>query len=120
MNVDLPTPGTPEMPTRGTVALPADAPASSATRARAAERWSGRDDSTSVIARATAPRLPSRTCSTSAGTSGDMAELLRELLEQAQGGVGDDGARREDRRGAHLVQGRHVVGRDDPADDDHD
>src|SRR3954447_4559726 len=58
MNVDLPTPGTPETPTRRAGVAPANEAASSLTSSRAAERWSGLDDSTSVIARETEARRP--------------------------------------------------------------
>ena len=64
MKVDLPTPGTPEMPTR--TAPPGSSRPSSS---RAATRWSARVDSTSVIARETAARRPSRTPSASWSTS---------------------------------------------------
>lgn len=66
MKVLLPAPGTPEMPTRtawvGTLV-------SSVSSSRASSRWAGRRDSTSVMDRATAERLPARTPSTRAGTS---------------------------------------------------
>ena len=39
-------------------------------------------------------------------------------LQQDQGAVGNHGAGREDRGGAHLAQDRLVIGRDDAADDD--
>ena len=57
MNVDLPTPGTPEMPTR--TAPPGRGRwSSAASSSRAASRCSGADDSTSVIAWETAARRP--------------------------------------------------------------
>jgi hypothetical protein len=66
MKVDLPAPGTPEMPTR--MALPVCG-ASSRSISRAFSRWSGLLDSTRVRARAMYIRLPASTCSTSSGTS---------------------------------------------------
>ena len=67
MNVDFPTPGTPEMPTR--VAIGRSVAASSVSSSRAATRCSGRDDSTRVMARATAARCPACTPATRASTS---------------------------------------------------
>ena len=67
MKVDLPTPGTPEMPTRTDAGRPPSV--SSVSSSRAATRWSARCDSTSVIARETEARLPSRTPATRAATS---------------------------------------------------
>lgn len=58
MKVDLPTPGTPVMPTR--TAFPACG-SSSTSRRWASARWSGRVDSTSVMARAMYAREPSST-----------------------------------------------------------
>ncbi len=49
-----------------------------------------------------------------------VGELLAQGGEQVEGGLGDDGAGQEHRRRAHLGEPRHVVGRDDAADDDHD
>ena len=70
MKVDLPTPGTPEMPTRTRRAAPVTSGSlSSASSSRAAARWAGLEDSTSVMARETAARLRARTPSTSAPTS---------------------------------------------------
>ena len=61
MNVDLPTPGTPEMPIRR---APPACGSSSTSSSCAASRWSGRVDSTSVIARPIQSREPDRTPST--------------------------------------------------------
>lgn len=58
MNVDLPTPGTPVIPTRR--AFPA-CWVSSTSNFCASSRWSGRADSTRVIARAIHARDPSST-----------------------------------------------------------
>ncbi len=58
MNVDLPTPGTPVTPTL--LALP-DRGVSSTSSRWASSRWSAREDSTSVIARAIHPTEPSLT-----------------------------------------------------------
>ena len=67
MKVDLPTPGTPEIPTR--TATGRLGPASSAvSRSRARARWSGLRDSTRVMACETAARCPARTPSTRALT----------------------------------------------------
>ena len=52
MNVDLPTPGTPEMPTRtAPPTFESGAAAQPASSSRASARWSSRRDSTSVMAR---------------------------------------------------------------------
>src|SRR4029079_407929 len=120
MNVDLPTPGTPEMPTR-TVGLSTGA-ASSARRSRAASLWSARPLSTRVIARETSARRRARTPSTSAGTSygTSVTQRRRQLAEQVHGGVGDHRAGREHRGRAHLLQSRYVVRWDHAADHDHD
>ena len=61
MKVDLPTPGTPEMPIRK--ARPAEG-SSALSSASARWRWSGRVDSSRVMALATARRSPRRTPST--------------------------------------------------------
>ena len=66
MNVDLPTPGTPLMPTRR---APPACGSSSTSSSCACSRWSARRDSTSVMARAITRRSPASTPSTSAGTS---------------------------------------------------
>mmetsp|Transcript_5907 Transcript_5907/g.14563 ORF Transcript_5907/g.14563 Transcript_5907/m.14563 type:complete len:320 (+) Transcript_5907:251-1210(+) len=58
MKVLLPTPGTPEMPSRS---APPVAGISSVSRASAWARWSARVDSTCVIALASARRSPART-----------------------------------------------------------
>src|SRR3954463_12721454 len=128
MNVDLPTPGTPETPTR----IEPAAVSSSASSSRAAARWSARELSTSVIARLIASRRPSRTCAARDAVStggfdkldlrgsGSVTELDGELLEQLECGLGDHGARREDGRRTHLLERRYVVGRDDATDHDHD
>ena len=82
MNVDLPTPGTPEMPTRT-----AERPASRQQLGRAARapaaRCSGRDDSTSVIARddrrAAAARGRPRPARRRRRHAPSVAELLAQL-----------------------------------------
>ncbi|PWC75614.1 hypothetical protein TSH64_12310 [Azospirillum sp. TSH64] len=60
MKVDLPTPGTPEMPSRTELPVWGSSASSSAS---AVARWSARVDSISVIARASARRSPERTAS---------------------------------------------------------
>ena len=72
MNVDFPTPGTPEMPTRtaGELDPGAGSSASAVSSSRAASRCSRLDDSTSVIACETAARCCARMPSTRAATSG--------------------------------------------------
>ena len=67
MNVDLPTPGTPVMPTR--MRLPALRAAAPAAAAGPARRWSARVDSTSVIARASAGAVTGAHGVASASTS---------------------------------------------------
>ena len=68
MKVDLPTPGTPEMPSR--VALPVD-DSSELSSASARMRSSRRVDSSSVIAFARARRSPRRTPSARDGSADD-------------------------------------------------
>src|SRR3954464_2615211 len=134
MKVDLPTPGTPLMPIRR---APPACGSSSTSSSCARSRWSPRRDSTSVIARATTRRSPASTPSTSAGTSigrltprpgrpkwplwplSSVTQARGERPQQVLGGLGDDRARQEHRRGTHLLERGHVVGWDDPADDDH-
>src|SRR3954469_2541458 len=133
MKVDLPTPGTPLMPTRR---APPACGSSSTSSSCAFSRWSARRDSTSVIARAITRRFPASTPSTSAGTStgrltsrppvqkwpflhrSRVAEALGQRPQQLLRRLGDDRARLVDRGGAHLLQGGDVVGRDPPPDDD--
>src|SRR5690242_4804543 len=112
MKVDLPTPGTPLMPTR--CALPVCG-SSSASSCCACSRWSGRVDSTSVIARATAARSPSRTVAASCSMEGGT-----QFLQQLESCFRYHRAGRVDRRGAGLAQRIEVLRRDDAADDDHD
>src|SRR4051794_18474050 len=132
MKVDLPTPGTPLIPIRR---APPACGNSATSSSWAASRWSPRRDSTSVMARAIARRSPASTPSASPATSGTaitggpwwpprplscVAEALGQGAQQVLRGVGDDGSGWEDRGGAHLLQGRDVVGRDDPTDHDQD
>ena len=63
MKVDLPAPGGPEMPMR--TALPVSGSSASIIRS-ASPRWSGREDSTRVMARASARRSPRRSAWSSA------------------------------------------------------
>ncbi len=134
MNVDLPDAGN---------AGDADAVRAARVREQPGEQLLGRRlvggllDSTSVIARPSTVRFPASTPSAYASTSttapdpvtsrvspvGSSAlgiEPDRELVEEPRRGVGDHGARREDRRGTRLAQGVEVLRRDDATDDDHD
>src|SRR5262245_32879023 len=115
MNVDLPTPGTPVIPTRR--AAPECGVSSTSSRC-AKSRWSARLDSTSVMARATCRRSPESTPFTY--DSSTPVEAPGQVAEEAERGVGDDRARPEDGRGPGRVERVHVAGRDDAADDDHD
>src|SRR3954452_21648839 len=115
MNVDLPTPGTPLIPTRR---APPACGSSSTSSSCAASRWSARRDSTSVIARDPARRSPASTPSARAATS--VPKAGRERAQQLLRRLGDDRSRLVDRRGAHLLEGRDVVRRDHAADDDQD
>src|SRR3954470_6245024 len=133
MKVDLPTPGTPLMPTRR---APPACGSSSTSSSCAASRWSARRDSTRVMARAIDRRFPARTPSASPATSGaaistptkgqkwpflpSVAQAVGQGAQQVLGGVGDDGSGWEHRSRAHLLQGGDVVGWDDPADHDQD
>ena len=74
MAVDLPTPGTPVMPT--CIALP-DSGISSSSSCCACSRWSTRVDSTSVMARGSAARLPLRTAAASSSTGCTIPRSLR-------------------------------------------
>ena len=120
MNVDLPTPGTPVMPTRRPRRPVEPEPRISAP---ACSRWSARLDSTSVIARPRCARDPARTASASAATSTGFGtrpslgvgglgsgEPLPQVAEQLDRRVGDHGAGREDRRGAGGAQRVEVLG----------
>ena len=129
MNVDLPTPGTPEMPTR--TARPdrdrASRSPSSVSSSRAAARWAACDDSTSVIACETAARRPSRIPSTSAGTStGRPWDLIsgRSCAESLSSRSSADSAitvpGRNTAAAPISLRRGHVVGRDHPTDHDHD
>src|SRR5690625_7783442 len=98
MNVDLPTPGTPEMPTRQDVAVDSFAlSARTAISSRAAARCSARRDSTKVIARARADREPARTSAarsrvvTAPVTTAvpSSVELSKEQIEQLQRDIDD-------------------------------
>src|SRR6478609_11788222 len=100
MKVDFPTPGTPEMPTRT-----ASRCSSRVISSRASSRCRGLVDSTSVIACETADRRPSLIPSRRVSTSGTVVELLAQLGQQVERGLGDDRARQEHRGGAHLPQG---------------
>src|SRR3984957_8545212 len=131
MKVDLPTPGTPVMPTRW--AGPACG-SSLVSTCWARTRWSGRLDSTSVIARAMPARDRARTASACrAAASGPSAASVTlppgsrrrfasggQLRQQVVGRVGDDSAGAEDRGRAGRAQLAVVLGRDDPADHHHD
>src|SRR6202042_3596382 len=108
MKVDLPTPGTPVMPTR--LAGPACG-SSRVSTYWARTRWSGRLDSTSVIGRAMPARDRARTASAyRAAASGPSAASVTlppgsrrrfasggQLRQQVVSRVGDDGAGAEDR-----------------------
>src|SRR4051812_18793201 len=133
MKVDLPTPGTPLIPTRR---APPACGRSSTSSSCAASRWSARRDSTSVMARDIARRLPARTPPTSAGTPpsrltpppegpkwplrppASVAKTLGQHAQQLLRRLGDDRARLVDSRRAHLLQRRDVVRRDHAADHD--
>src|SRR5580704_15024829 len=133
MKLDLPTPGTPVMPIRRAW------PACGSSRVKmcwASTRWSGRLDSTSVIARAMSGREPASTASayrpaspvslTGAGAraknrrSSGLVTAGREGLDEVIRGVGDDGARAEYGCRAGRAQFVVVLRRDHAADDDHD
>ena len=93
MNVDLPTPGVPDMPMRSASPVSAQT-ASSSAAARA--RWSARVLSTSVIARASARRSPA----TRGARRGSSLMVRRRARRQAvlQGGDGPARARGRARR----------------------
>ena len=83
-----------------------------------------------MIARETAARFRSRTPRRGQGRRPgarrrqdgppSVVQLLPQLREQVEGGLGDHGAGQEHRRGAHLQQRRDVVGRDHSPDHHHD
>src|SRR4051794_15096648 len=127
MNVDFPTPGTPEMPMR--VAFPAYG-ASCTSTSWASSRWSARLDSTRVMARARSAREPSRTRSTQRATSArggagsamvgrGQPQAGRQRAEQLGRRLGDDRPGRVDRVGPGRAQLLEVLGGDDPAHHDH-
>ena len=119
MNVDLPAPGAPLMPTR---IAPPVAGSSASSSATASSRWSARVDSTSVIARASARRSPrahrvgERRSSPSSVTRRGARGPARGSRDAACGMLR---ARAEDRGHAGVVQ-EVVVLRRDHAADDHD
>src|SRR5262245_7111548 len=135
MNVLLPTPGTPVMPTR--TACPLAGSSSSSSRWACAS-WSARVLSTSVIAFASARRLPARTSPASVATAGAVvvtppllraagalrrpAALLRcaHEAEHPPRRLHDVGPGAEDRPHACRLERRVVPRRDDPSDRHHD
>src|SRR5213592_3115267 len=124
MKVLFPTPGTPLTPTRAARPVPG----SRSSRSRCAARWwSARVLSTSVIAFASARRLPARTSAASAsgrlGADGGMrqrASAVSDQLQHPPRGLRDLRARAEDRLHAGLLEEGVVLGRDDVAAGDHD
>src|SRR6059036_2326689 len=127
MKVLLPTPGTPLTPTR---TAPPVCDRRTSSRRCAASWWSRRVLSTSVIALASARRLPARTSAASASTGtlrlgadrgirrGSLA--LADEAQHAAGGLRDRRPGSEDRLHARLLEECMVPRRDDPADDDDD
>ena len=118
MKVDLPTPGTPVIPTR------TDPPVASAMSASSSPRELavvGPLDSSSVIARATCWRDPARTPSARSATSTarhpsrSRRSVTRSMAARLMTVPG-----RVDGVGAGGPQAPEVLGRDDPADDDHE
>src|SRR6185295_11834134 len=128
MNVDLPTPGAPLIPTRS------DSPArgsSASSSASASRRCSGSVDSTSVIALASARRSRSSTLRASAAgsfgifnDSGSASALAAvrgaDLAQHFLRAVGNRGARTEDAAHARLLEERVVLRRDHAADEHDD
>src|SRR2546427_10456130 len=127
MKVLLPTPGTPLTPTR---TAPPVCGRSASSRRCVASSWSRRVLSTSVIALASARRLPARTwaASASTGTSRLGADrgirrrplALADEPQHAARGLRDRRPGSEDRFHARLLEERMVPRRDDPTDDDDD
>src|SRR5213592_3952746 len=124
MKVLFPTPGTPLTPTRAARPVPG----SRSSRSRCAARWwSARVLSTSVIAFASARRLPARTSAASVsgrlGADGGIrrrASAVSDQLEHPPRGPGNLRPRAEDRLHAGLREEGVVLRRDDPAAGDHD
>src|SRR5438094_5016774 len=124
MKVLFPTPGTPL--TRARPARPV--PGSRSSRSRCAARWwSARVLSPSVIAFASARRLPARTSAASAsgrlGADGGMrrrASAVSDQLQHPPRGLRDLRPRAEDRLHARTLEEGVVLGRDDAAARDHD
>src|SRR5262245_21436465 len=114
MNVDLPVPGAPLIPTR---VAPPVAGINCSRSATASARWSARVDSTSVIARASERRSPARTASTRASGCGSRLTHEREDVRR---GLRDVAAGPEHRRHSGRRE-EFIVGlRDDAADYDDD
>ena len=84
MKVDLPTPGTPDMPTRQ--AFPELGSTRSSSSA-ALTRWSGRVDSTRVMALASAARSPPMTASASERMSVRSASAAVDGVSRSAGSV---------------------------------
>src|SRR5436190_22032536 len=117
MNVDLPAPGAPEMPTR--MELPARG-STSASNASASARWSARVDSTSVIARANARRSPSITCFESSLMLVRSVSGVAQETDDLGCGLRDVGAGSEDRGDARFPQLVVVLHGDHAAGDNED
>src|SRR5207244_12421414 len=124
MKVLLPTPGTPLTPTRAARPVPGRR----SSRSRCAARWwSARVLSTSVIALASARRLPARTSAASAsgrlGADGGMrrrASAVSDQLEHPPRGLRDLRPGAEDRLHARTLEEGVVLGGDDAAAGDDD
>src|SRR5574343_755164 len=131
MKVDLPAPGTPEMPIR--IALPVcGSNAVSTCWARC--WWSARVDSTSVIALASARRWPASTPSTSWRSASDrrlarigasssfirLAARLADFFQHALGRILNAGTRAEDGLGTSSVEGIVILRRNHTAGEDDD
>ncbi len=117
----LPTPGTPVMPTRRALPVAGQEPREELLRERRIglvaaldERDRLREDRPVLRADAALVRIERE-----APARPPSFERFQ-LVEERPGGVGDDGARAEDRGGAGRDQRRVVVGRDHAADDDED
>ncbi len=121
MNVDLPTPGTPVMPTRWLATAFGSRRVSSSS---ARSRWSGwrrldeRDRLAEVAPVAGDDAL--FVCVEVDTARHASASAAFEIAEQVDDRVGDDRPRREDRRRPRLAEFVEVLRRDDAADDDHD
>src|SRR5688572_9992160 len=88
--------------------------------ALASARWSGRVDSTNVMARASARRSPERTAAARSAATAGLPVVLAQEVEDRGGGVGDVRPWPEDGDHPSILQHLVVLRGDDAAAHDED